>query len=91
MEWFFQNFTYTSKLDYIYLLEESLNKLLIIDLAVCQNFSSPYVRYIYEGYFVHQQDQNKVNEVIQFITSLRLDDADLNKLKLLILLQSGIS
>ncbi|KAH7643514.1 hypothetical protein HUG17_5876 [Dermatophagoides farinae] len=77
-----------ANVDYLHLLEESLNRLLIIDLSVYRSFSSPYIRYIYECYFVNQQDQNIVNEVIHFISSLQLDLADLDKLKLLILLQS---
>lgn len=91
VEWFFKNFTFdnAAKKDYLHLLEESLNRLLIIDLSVYRSFSSPYIRYIYECYFVNQQDQNIVNEVIHFISSLQLDLADLDKLKLLILLQSG--
>nr|XP_027204393.1 retinoic acid receptor RXR-gamma-A-like [Dermatophagoides pteronyssinus] len=90
VDWFFKNFTFnnTAKKDYIHLLEESLNRLLIIDLSVHHNFSSPYIRYIYECYFVNQQDQKIVNDVIPFINSLQLDMAEVDRLKLLILLQS---
>ena len=67
-----------------------MNRLLIIDLSVHHNFSSPYIRYIYECYFVNQQDQKIVNDVIPFMNSLQLDMAEVDRLKLLILLQSGI-
>ncbi|KPM02489.1 hypothetical protein QR98_0009030, partial [Sarcoptes scabiei] len=90
-DWFQQNFHFPNVQnpnDYLHLLEESLNKLLIIDLSVCKTISLPYFQYIYECFFVQPNDQNKINELIGFIHSFRLDHFDLNQLKLLVLLQA---
>lgn len=71
------------------LLEESLNKMLILDLSSRHELFTPYVRYIFEHYFASLEEQSKVNEIIHFVGSLNLDVADVEAVKLLALLHAG--
>ena len=71
------------------LLESTLNRLLMLDLATYPELTSPYVRYIFENYFANHEEQSQVSEALRYIESLRLDRDQLNQVKLLALLQSG--
>lgn len=73
------------------LLEESLNKLLIIDLWSRKELAFPYVKYIFECYFANQEERGRVHELIEFIESLQLSESELNIVKLLVLLQSDFN
>lgn len=75
--------------DQQFLLETSLSRILLIDLATSPELSSPYVRYIFENYFTSLEEVNQVSDAIRFIESLELDSEQATQVKLLLLLQSG--
>lgn len=75
--------------DQQFLLESALSRLLLIDLATCPHFSSPYVRYIFETYFTADAERLQVAQALAFIESLQLDGSEASQVKMLVMLQSG--
>ncbi|KAH9400705.1 hypothetical protein TYRP_002276 [Tyrophagus putrescentiae] len=82
--------------DQQFLLESALTRLLLIDLATVPELAaSPYVRYIFETYFINSSSSNgiteetcQVTEAVRFIEALALDRTQAAQLKMLVLLQS---
>ena len=72
------------------MLENCLHRVMMIDLATQPELSSsPYVRFIFDNYFVNYDSQNQVSHILQCIEALKLDHEEASQLKLLLLLQSG--
>ena len=99
MDWSLGNALFLSldPADQQFLLESALTRLLLIDLATVPELAaSPYVRYIFETYFINSSSSNgiteetcQVTEAVRFIEALALDRTQAAQLKMLVLLQSG--
>ncbi len=100
MDWSLGNALFLSldPADQQFLLESALTRLLLIDLATVPELAaSPYVRYIFETYFINSsfssngitEETCQVTEAVRFIEALALDRTQAAQLKMLVLLQSG--
>lgn len=92
VKWALRNSTFKSMnvRDQVVLLEDALNKLLLIDVASQQyaGVSFHYVKYIIESYFIRTKDKHKASQIASWVESMQLSLAQLNHVKLIVTLQT---
>ena len=71
------------------LLENSLHQLLFVDLFQQNTIVTPYVRYIYERYFLDSEDIPLFTNLISAIERLYLTAEELNHIKTVLLFKSN--